>query len=90
MIIPFISICLAFHLGESFSNVQTNLIIKISVIDLFFRNNLSHLAGIASSFEIDENNNSIHRQNQTDTKSDNEVRLSCGPSNKGRSLETMT
>ncbi len=91
MIVPFISIIyLGFHLCQSLCYIQTDLVIEVSIVDLLRGNYLSHLTGIASSLEVDEDHYAIHCQNQTDTEKDNEVGLGSGPGDEGSSLKAMT
>lgn len=55
-------------LSKSLGNKQANVIIKVTVINLLVPNNLSHFAGVTASPEINEHNNSINKQDNTNTK----------------------
>lgn len=50
---------LFFHFGKSFCDVKTHEIIEVAIVDLFFFDNYSHFTGVAASFEVYKNDDSV-------------------------------
>ncbi len=74
-------------LRQSLCYEQTNLIIKMPIINLLIMHHLPHLTRITSTPEIHKNNHPVNEQDKTHTEYGDEVSLSSRPGSLRSTLE---
>ena len=57
-------------LSESLGDEETDLIVEVSIVDLFVIDHFPHLTGVAAPAEVHEDDYPIDEQDQTDGEQD--------------------